>query len=87
VCTQIVPPPGWATFTKYDRATAAAPDTPLPPEVFPRVKAISQAVSGKPGVLQFGIMERKTPMLADEFKRVAMEREGTVSLHPALLLF
>ncbi len=73
---KVVPPPGWATFTTYNPASAAT-DGPLREDgVFPRFKVITQAPVGKMGVVQLGIKERKMPFTAEQFREEALRRQG-----------
>ncbi len=70
---QIIPPEGWATFDAY--GPTAAVDGPLGP-AFPKIRAISQAPAGRLGVLQLGIIERKAPLTAEQFRQEALKRQG-----------
>ena len=73
---QIIPPAGWASFDAY--GPAAARDGPLGAQFPAKIKAISQAPVGRPGSVQLGIIERKAPLTAEQFRAEALKREGTV---------
>lgn len=73
---QVIPPAGWVSGLPYD-VERAATDAPLPDTVFPKVRMISQAVMGKGGVFELAIRERRAPISAEDFRKLARASEST----------